>query len=63
MASYKDVNRDGLLDLVIHMQTQTLSLAESTTATTESTPKVTLTGTTYDRKIIITGSDSIHSVP
>jgi hypothetical protein len=62
MASYKDVNRDGLLDLVIHVQTQTLSLAESTTATTESTPKVTLTGITYNGTII-TGSDTIHSVP
>jgi hypothetical protein len=62
MASYKDVNRDGYLDLVIHVQTQTLSLAESTTATTESTPKATLTGMTYNGTII-TGSDSIHSVP
>jgi hypothetical protein len=61
MASYKDVNRDGLLDLVVHVETQSLSLAEST-ATAESTPKVTLTGTTYDGTII-TGSDSIHSVP
>ncbi len=62
MASYKDVNRDGLLDLVVHVQTQSLSLAEST-ATAESTPMVTLTGTTYDERIIITGSDTIHSVP
>ncbi len=61
MASYKDVNRDGLLDLVVHVQTQSLSLAEST-ATAESTPMVTLTGMTYNRTII-TGSDSIHSVP
>jgi hypothetical protein len=62
MASYKDVNRDGYLDLVIHVETQSLSLEESTTAAAESTPKATLTGMTYNGTII-TGSDTIHSVP
>jgi hypothetical protein len=54
-ASFEDVNADGLLDLVLHFNTQDLNL---TSASTEAT----LTGTT-DNGRCVSATDSIKIVP
>jgi len=55
MASLEDVNGDGFLDLVVHVDTQSLELsAEDTEAT--------LTGQTYAGQAI-EGTDSVRIVP
>lgn len=53
--SFEDVNGDGLLDLVLHFNTQDLQLSESST-------EATLTGTTEAGRCV-TATDSIRIVP
>jgi hypothetical protein len=55
MASFEDVNGDGLLDLVVQVDTQTLKLNPTDT-------QATLTGKTFDGLNIV-GSDSVRIVP
>jgi hypothetical protein len=55
MASKEDVNGDGLLDLVIHIETQALQLSAGDT-------EAVLTGATYSGALI-TGKDTIRIVP
>ncbi len=55
MSSFEDVNGDGLLDLVVHVRTQTLKLAQEDTAAA-------LEGATYGGKRV-RGSDSVRIVP
>jgi len=55
MASFEDVNRDGLLDLVVHVSTQDLKLGKTDT-------EATLDGLTYGG-IRIKGKDSVKIVP
>lgn len=54
MASFEDVNRDGLLDLVVHFNTQALKLNPSDS-------QVVLTGQTFDGDIVV-GVDSVQIV-
>jgi len=56
MAWYKDVNGDGYLDLVVHVETEYIGLTESDT-------EAVLTGYTYDGMTMIRGSDSVNVVP
>lgn len=53
--SFEDVNADGLLDLVLHFNTQSLELTESDT-------EATLTGTTESGRCV-TATDTIRIVP
>lgn len=55
MASTKDVNGDGLLDLVVHIETEQLTLVAGET-------EATLEGETYGDTPIM-GTDSIRTVP
>lgn len=55
MASVKDVNNDGLLDLVVYVETEALLLSKTDT-------QATLQGLTYDQKAIA-GTDSVRIVP
>ena len=55
MASLKDVNDDGLLDLVVHVETEALELSPDDT-------QAILVGRTFDG-MYITGSDSVRIVP
>jgi len=55
MVSQKDVNDDGLLDLVVHVETEALELSEEDT-------QATLLGQTYGGLHII-GTDSVRIVP
>ena len=54
-ASYEDVNDDGLIDLVLHFDTQSLQLSDSSTETT-------LSGVTASGRCI-SGTDEIVIVP
>ena len=55
MASFEDVNGDGLLDLVVHINTEALQLSESDT-------EAVLEGQTFS-EIRIRGVDSVRVVP
>lgn len=55
MASFQDVNGDGLLDLVIHVSTEALQLSETDT-------EAILEGTTFAGQSV-TGRDTIRVVP
>jgi len=55
MASFQDVNQDGLLDLVVHVETQALQLAVGDTVAV-------LEGRTFDGRRI-RGSDTVRVVP
>jgi hypothetical protein len=55
-ASFQDVNGDGRLDLVVHVQTDTLQLTETDTIAT-------LEGKTGNAGRRIRGSDSVRIVP
>ena len=55
MASLKDVNGDGLLDLVVHVSTEALEL-------TEGDEEAELWGTTFDGTPI-QGTDAVRIVP
>ncbi|MFC1903243.1 hypothetical protein ACFLX4_04165, partial [Chloroflexota bacterium] len=55
MASFEDVNRDGHMDLVIHMSTEALVV-------NESDQQAILEGYTFDRDHIA-GADAIRVVP
>lgn len=55
MASFVDVNADGLLDLVVHVSTETLQLSEVDT-------EAVLEGQTFDGTTI-TGVDTVRVVP
>jgi hypothetical protein len=55
MASLEDVDSDGLLDLVVHVETEALEL-------TESDVEAVLEGVTFDGTPI-EGRDSIRVVP
>jgi hypothetical protein len=55
MASFEDVNRDGFLDLVIHVRTEALQLTERDTVAV-------LQGNTFTGTFII-GTDSVRVVP
>jgi len=55
MASFQDVNQDGLLDLVVHVDTQALQLTVGDTVAI-------LEGQTFDGRRI-RGSDSVRVVP
>lgn len=54
-SSYEDVNGDGLLDLVLHFNTQDLNLDESST-------EATIQGSTFNGRCI-EGTDSVNIVP
>jgi hypothetical protein len=54
-ASFEDVNADGLLDLVLHFNTQDLNLTDAST-------EAILTGTT-DNGRCVTATDSVRIVP
>ena len=56
MSSLKDVNSDGLLDLVVHVWTEALQLTNTAT-------EAMVEGKTFDRECMIRGSDSIVVVP
>ena len=55
MASFQDINGDGLFDLVVHISTEALQLSETDT-------EATLEGRTFDGRCI-KGVDSIRVVP
>jgi hypothetical protein len=55
MASFEDVNADGLLDLVVHVSTEALGLSDADT-------EAVLEGQTFDGTSI-RGTDSIRVVP
>ena len=55
MADIKDVNEDGLLDLLVHVETEALELSPEDT-------EAVLLGRTYDG-LHITGTDSVRIVP
>ena len=55
MASFQDVNGDGLLDVVVHVSTETLQLSDTDTAAV-------LRGKTSDGRVV-KGTDSIRVVP
>jgi len=55
MASFQDVNGDGLLDLVVQVTTESLVLSETDT-------QAVLTGSTFDG-VRLTGSDTVRIVP
>lgn len=54
-SSFEDVNGDGLLDLMLHFNTQSLNLTAASTSAT-------LTGSTLNGRCI-TGTDSVNIVP
>jgi hypothetical protein len=54
MASYKDINGDGFIDLIVHIVTKELQLTPSDT-------QANLEGELFDGTII-KGSDSVHIV-
>jgi len=55
MASFQDVNGDGLLDVVVHVSTETLQLSDTDTAAV-------LRGKTSDGRVV-KGTDSVRVVP
>ena len=55
MADVKDVNGDGLLDLLVHVETEALELSPDDT-------EAVLLGQTYGG-LYITGTDSVRIVP
>jgi DNA-binding beta-propeller fold protein YncE len=55
MASFEDVNQDGLLDIVVRVSTQTLELSETD-------EEAVLTGKTFDG-ISFSGMDTVRVVP
>ena len=54
MASFEDVNNDGLLDLVVHVNTEALQLTQNDT-------QAILEGQTFNGQAI-TGTDSVRIV-
>ena len=55
-ASFRDVNNDTLMDLVVHVETQALELNAIDT-------EAVLIGKTFDRKKTVRGVDTIRIVP
>ena len=55
MASFSDVNGDGLTDIIVHVATDSLLLSDGDT-------EAVLMGKTFD-EIAFTGTDTIRSVP
>ena len=55
MASFQDVNGDGRLDLVVHVETEALQLSATS-------KKAILDGKTFSG-MVIRGSDSVRVVP
>ena len=55
MSSFEDINKDGLLDLVVHVSTQALQLTETDT-------EAVLEGKTFDGRLI-RGRDTVRVVP
>jgi hypothetical protein len=56
MASFEDVNEDGLLDLVVHVNTDALEL-------TDADEEALLRGEVFGGAPIVVGRDSIRVVP
>ena len=55
MADVQDISGDGLLDLVVHVETEALELSETDDVTT-------LEGSTFDGRLI-QAADSVRIVP